>query len=1474
LCEIEITDKQVAISQVGRFTMNIHAQFEALLSSGHSDVGGDDSIVSLGRWTANTGTPNEQAGTYAHEWGHQIFLHHNGLFNDRTNCNANHYSIMNYVYQFTNFYSARELDYSREKLQDLDERSVAAGGVGLNEPLGIRLDDGTAGGADVPREYNAVWKRGSVVLSELITTAQKAIDWSNSGGATQTSISRNINHFGFTECKSEAELGGAKAVLPGANDWRVVDYLMRESGNFALGVQALNPDTGLPGSVMGEIEPSVGGNDGTLIPDTTEAHDHNPEPPASLGTSMGFNNDGDFEADAVTPRIDEDGPEDEIDNDGDGQLSEDPPGDVDSDGFDNDDADCTNLAGTTHFFGDFDFVEDECFLANNSIRADRLETVDEDGSDQVDNDGDGLFSEDPPDIIKYSFDEGKIINIDSSPSVDTDGPNTSMAIEDSDDMDAVYSDDPNNVLQQILEYPESTGDAVYFDNGDGIVSAGDVRLAQPPIDPITGVPYPLGSPVIATDADAIAGLSLIPFDASEKHQNTDANGTYEPEEGIYKDVTEPFGAVSAGDTRIFVSNFIFPDTVVALGDSDITTPLDAFSCPDASCVSEPDIKHVDPDSDGMLDKGFRVISEQIAVDVDGNGIFHDAGVDASGAVVPVCLDDDESTVEPGRGQFPFRLKIGDLNGNIEVFFGAIEINNVSPTIESLLTTLGPTNIGTPITAASIFTDPGFLDTHDEPGSEWDWDVRDYHDVSDTTSASAAPSVLTELSILSACVPDPLNPGSISSTHDYDEPGLYAIKLSVDDKDGGSDTEETVTEDSDLFVVKVNTRGGQTKGDFKFISPVGLDPEFNKFDISGIVKVKFDVDYIHPQDDDPTNPHSADSTIFSNEKGQVPRVTFRNHDADWLVVTGNRAVTVGPGTLKVDGVNEPGNFAIFITAVAGNTPVDHDGFGGIGTPDLVRVKIFDTDTGEVIYDNEPGYYIDDPPETEAVNTKFEIIPPDVEIPPPLADLPGLVKVTKEIFGADPLDFTPFEPFLVDGVEVSVPPVPDTVPFPLPEFAPGNHLVTEFKTVITSVSTRQDDSEELIDTSSPPSFSIGHITRGSDDLEMANDPTFHGGNQLVGMRFTVPDLPQAANIQSAYLRFTVEDDSYAPGSLTISGQADDSPAQFTTTPFDLSSRPMTMSSALWIPSADWAALCTLPDDCGESGPNQLTTNFKDVVQEIVDRPGWAPGNKMVIFVTGDGEVTAFSYNGSPEDAPKLIISYTDGADQTMWGTDYTECGESQIITVVSGEIFDCNLLNTAMGDINHFPSVTIESPLDGDSFLGPSVDFESTAFDLEGPVTFEWFDNEVSTGITSEDPSIPLALGEHTIEVIVTDSGGRQASASVTITVSNEPPTVEITVPASDPALVQLGDTTDFTAVASDPEDGPLAGAAIVWTSDVDSPLGIGLSISFEFLTVGERTITVTATSPSGPTPAIDTITVIVSDEAPVVGEGFEVDRSRR
>ena len=175
-----------------------------------------------------------------------------------------------------------------------------------------------------------------------------------------------------------------------------------------------------------------------------------------------------------------------------------------------------------------------------------------------------------------------------------------------------------------------------------------------------------------------------------------------------------------------------------------------------------------------------------------------------------------------------------------------------------------------------------------------------------------------------------------------------------------------------------------------------------------------------------------------------------------------------------------------------------------------------------------------------------------------------------------------------------------------------------TLNRAVSTSSDDAEES---------SAGAVDLASSDLELVND----GTEQTVGLRFTNISVPRQATIVNAFVQFTVDEATSGTTSLTVRGQAADNPTTFTTATTNISSRPRTTASVAWTPPA-WPTV-------GAAGPDQRTPNLKAIVQEIVNRSGWASGNALAMILRGTGRRTAEAFNGTA--APVLYVEYRTGA-----------------------------------------------------------------------------------------------------------------------------------------------------------------------------------------------------------------------------------------
>lgn len=167
--------------------------------------------------------------------------------------------------------------------------------------------------------------------------------------------------------------------------------------------------------------------------------------------------------------------------------------------------------------------------------------------------------------------------------------------------------------------------------------------------------------------------------------------------------------------------------------------------------------------------------------------------------------------------------------------------------------------------------------------------------------------------------------------------------------------------------------------------------------------------------------------------------------------------------------------------------------------------------------------------------------------------------------------------------------------------------------------------------------------SSDLELVTD----ADEQTVGIRFAGLAIPRGATIVNAYVQFSVDETSSEVTSLIIEGEDIDDAPQFTSAPFDISSRARTQASVSWSPAA-WNTV-------GQEGPDQRTPDISPVIQEIVNRLGWSSGNSLAVIMTGTGKRVAASYEGNPAGAPLLHVKYS---------TEQSGSGTSLGVWVVDG------------------------------------------------------------------------------------------------------------------------------------------------------------------------------------------------------------------
>jgi len=225
-----------------------------------------------------------------------------------------------------------------------------------------------------------------------------------------------------------------------------------------------------------------------------------------------------------------------------------------------------------------------------------------------------------------------------------------------------------------------------------------------------------------------------------------------------------------------------------------------------------------------------------------------------------------------------------------------------------------------------------------------------------------------------------------------------------------------------------------------------------------------------------------------------------------------------------------------------------------------------------------------------------------------------------------------------------PTPLATLTPTPTSTPGSPTATPVATATATptvpgsivrdvrVAIGTDDGEERIDST---------VGLNSVDLELVlNTEGGVTGEQTVGLRFAGVAIPQGAQVASAYVQFKTAEIGSTATTLTIHGEASDEAAPFAAMTANFSSRTQTSASTIWAPPA-WNTV-------NEVGSAQRTSDIAPVIQEIVNRPGWASGNDLVLLITGTGKRVAKSFDGDAAGAPLLHVVYTAAGTPTPTAT----------------------------------------------------------------------------------------------------------------------------------------------------------------------------------------------------------------------------------
>ena len=237
-----------------------------------------------------------------------------------------------------------------------------------------------------------------------------------------------------------------------------------------------------------------------------------------------------------------------------------------------------------------------------------------------------------------------------------------------------------------------------------------------------------------------------------------------------------------------------------------------------------------------------------------------------------------------------------------IFYELPVVTNSPPVVGDITVSPDALSVGESVLAEAAFSDP---DENDRHTAVWDWGDNSQCDTANDQNCTIAGS-------------------SLSATHIYTEPGIYTVNLSLTDEQGETDTS------SFQYVIVFDENAGFVTGGGWIESPAGA--YMADASLTGSANFGFVASY-----------KKGASTPTGNTEFQfhMGNMNFHTDRLLWMVIGESNAIFAGEGTLN--GIR---GYGIRVSVVDGRLSADTD-------VDLLRVVIWDTDSGDVLYDSQPG-----------------------------------------------------------------------------------------------------------------------------------------------------------------------------------------------------------------------------------------------------------------------------------------------------------------------------------------------------------------------------------------------------------------------------------------------------------------------------------------------------------------------------------------
>ena len=339
-------------------------------------------------------------------------------------------------------------------------------------------------------------------------------------------------------------------------------------------------------------------------------------------------------------------------------------------------------------------------------------------------------------------------------------------------------------------------------------------------------------------------------------------------------------------------------------------------------TNDPPVANAGADVSG--NEGSAIALNGSGSDPDGDAITFKwtyapvSGVDAGAtcSFAPNDTAEDPTITCTDDGTYKATLTVKDSKGATASDDATVVVSNKNPVVTITSPAFGAlyaktAAVNPTVGVSASFTDAGRNDTHAPPAGGsctigWDDGTSSAGTVTETPQSGS---------------------GSCAGSHVYTTPGVYTIRVTVNDDDGGSGYAET------MVIVYDASAGFVTGGGWLMVEPGSYPTDMA---LAGRANFGFNAQYKKGA----TVPTGSTEFQF-----QVGDVNFHSQNYTWLVVSGFKAQFKGTGTL-----NGVAGHDFTLTAYDGN-------IGGPGQTGSDRFRIRITRNGVTIFDNRNGTPMD-------------------------------------------------------------------------------------------------------------------------------------------------------------------------------------------------------------------------------------------------------------------------------------------------------------------------------------------------------------------------------------------------------------------------------------------------------------------------------------------------------------------------------------